>query len=353
MLGNNAKVTKSLNLRRELCACPLVNTHEALKSLQPGQVLEVITDHPPAARDLIPRFCQHRKCPVEVIEEGNLWRILIRRDSDVESDEQTHAPRLELRGVSKSFVSGRTRLDALRTINISVRPGEFLCLVGPSGCGKSTLLNLIAGLETADGGDILVDGQPINGPSGDRVIIFQELALFPWLNVVKNVEFGLKMQGVDKHSRRAKAGELLRLVHLSRFENSYIHQLSGGMKQRVALARALAMEPKILLMDEPFTALDAQTRHLLHLELQEVWLATRKTIVFVTHNVREAVSLADRILVLSARPGRIKKEYRVELARPREDNDTMVSRITEKIMAGLKDEIDKVAREELDRVTGG
>lgn len=345
-----AEVTKSLNLKRERCACPLINTHEALKLLQPGQVLEVITDHRPAAKELIPNFCANRSCPVKVIEEGKLWRILIQRNAGLELIQKTDTARLELHNVSKGYVSARSRLEAIGPINVAVNSGEFICVVGPSGCGKSTLLNLIAGLETDFEGDILIDGQYFNGPSSDRVIIFQELALFPWLNVRKNVEFGLKMKGVSKNDRRDRASELLRLVHLSRFENSFIHQLSGGMKQRVALARALAMEPKILLMDEPFTALDAQTRHLLHLELQEIWLATQNTIIFVTHNVREAVSLADRILVFSARPGLIKKEYHINLMRPRDDNNGTISQITEKIMSELKDEIDKVAKEEIEGV---
>ncbi|MDP1808291.1 MAG: ATP-binding cassette domain-containing protein [Actinomycetota bacterium] len=343
---SDEKITKSLNLKKELCSCPLVNTNEALKSLESGQVLEVITDHPPAAKELIPRFCEFQHCPVSVVEDAGLWRILIKKEMGPSLPETTEL-RLELKDISKGFTSTDSKLDVLRGLNIAVRPGEFICLVGPSGCGKSTLLNLIAGLETPESGDICVDGRPIKGPGSDRVVIFQERALFPWLNVLKNVEFGLKIKRVDKKERRERARDLLRMVHLSRFENSYIHELSGGMKQRVALARALAMEPKILLMDEPFTALDAQTRHLLHLELQEIWLATGKTIIFVTHNVREAVSLADRVIIMSARPARIKKEYQIDLTRPRRDGDRVVSQVTEQIMTELKSEIDKVAREEL------
>lgn len=340
------KITKSLNLKKELCSCPLVNTHEALKSLESGQVLEVITDHPPAAKELIPKFCEHQHCPVNVVEDSGLWRIFIQKESGLSQPEAVE-PRLELKNVTKGFIGKDSSLGVLKNMNISVRPGEFVCIVGPSGCGKSTLLNLIAGLEAPQSGEIMVDGKQVAGAGNDRVMIFQELALFPWLSVIKNVEFGLKMKQVEKKEREERARDLLRMVHLSRFENSQIHEISGGMKQRVALARALAMEPKILLMDEPFTALDAQTRHLLHLELQEIWLATKKTIIFVTHNVREAVSLADRVIIMSSRPARIKKEYQIDLSRPRQDNDRIVSQVTEQIMNELKSEIDKVAREEL------
>lgn len=253
---------------------------------------------------------------------------------------------LELKGVAKKFRAKDGDFAALDPIDISIKKGEFICIVGPSGCGKSTMLNLIAGLQRPDAGRILLNGNEIDGPGSDRVVIFQELALFPWLNVIHNVEFGLKIKGMGKDERRSRARELLRLVHLSKFEGHYLHELSGGMRQRVALARALAIDPKILLMDEPFSALDAQTRHLLHLELQEVWLATHKTIFFVTHNVREAVSLADRVIVMSASPGRIMNEYAIDLKRPRQDNDENVSRITAEIIGELRTEIDKVASKE-------
>jgi NitT/TauT family transport system ATP-binding protein len=255
-------------------------------------------------------------------------------------------PKLRLEDVSRSFKSSSGRLSALENINLEVREGEFLCIVGPSGCGKSTLLNMLAGLDHPTSGTVCRDGKEIKGPGTDRIVIFQELGLFPWLTVRENVEFGMKMQGVDKQSRHERADRYLRLVHLSKFAGSYIHQLSGGMKQRVALARSLATEPEVLLMDEPFAALDAQTRDLLHEELERIWAETRKTIVFVTHNVREAVRLGDRVVLLTFRPGRIKTEFAVHLPRPRhmEDPDLMVQ--AREVQAQLRDEIDKAVKEE-------
>jgi len=196
-------------------------------------------------------------------------------------------------GLSEICLSYRTqkgeRLLALDHINLQVRAGEFVCIVGPSGCGKSTLLHLIAGLHQQTSGQVLIDGKPVQGPGTDRIMIFQEHALFPWLTVGQNVEFGMKMKGVPKAEREEKTRYYLKLVHLAKFEKSYIHQLSGGMRQRVAIARALATEPDVLLMDEPFAALDAQTRDLLHDELERIWSETGRTIIFVTHNVREAI----------------------------------------------------------------
>jgi len=251
--------------------------------------------------------------------------------------------------VSKKFVkNGSNAVHALQDISLEIKEGEFICFLGPSGCGKSTLLNIVAGLEDHDGGSILVDGKAVNGAGPDRVVVFQEAALFPWLTVKKNVEFGLKMLGVEKEERSAIAQKYLQMVHLSRFVDSYPHELSGGMKQRVAIARALAMNPKILLMDEPFAALDAQTRSLLHKELQEIWVETGKTIIFVTHNVAEAACLADRIILFSARPGRIKKEFSVQLARPRVEGDPNLLYLQTEIMRYLGEEIEKVAQEEMD-----
>jgi len=184
-------------------------------------------------------------------------------------------PKVALDAISLSYrTTSGERLLALDKINLEVKPGEFLCIVGPSGCGKSTLLHLIAGLHPQTSGKVLVDGTPVNGPGTDRILIFQELGLFPWLTVGGNVEFGMKMKNVSKAEREEKVQYYLRLVHLSKFRNSYIHQLSGGMRQRVALARALATEPDVLLKDEPFAALDAQTRDLLHDELERIWAET-------------------------------------------------------------------------------
>lgn len=232
-------------------------------------------------------------------------------------------------------------LLALDHINLDVRAGEFLCIVGPSGCGKSTLLHLIAGLQSQTSGQILVDGNPIDGPGTDRILIFQDHGLFPWLTVGKNVEFGMKMKGIPKAERQEKTQHYLRLVHLAKFENSYIHQLSGGMRQRVAIARALATEPDVLLMDEPFAALDAQTRDLLHDELERIWSDTGRTIIFVTHNVREAVRLGDRVVLLTFRPGRVKNEFPVELPRPRSLEDPAVALAARDVLDQLREEINR------------
>jgi NitT/TauT family transport system ATP-binding protein len=224
---------------------------------------------------------------------------------------------LEVRGVSKRFETRRQDTLALQDITLSVRPGEFVCLLGPSGCGKSTLLNVIAGFEKPTSGEMLVGGNPISGPGRDRVVVFQEAALFPWLNVRANVEFGLKLAGVPRAERHERADQYLKLVGLERFQRAFVHELSGGMKQRVQIARSLAVDPEILLMDEPFAALDAQTRDVLQEEIQVIWQRTGKTIVFVTHNVREAVLLADRVVVMSPSPGRIKREIEITLEHPR------------------------------------
>jgi NitT/TauT family transport system ATP-binding protein len=251
-------------------------------------------------------------------------------------------PKLSIAAVSQRFQSSNNGpLLALDNINLQVRLGEFLCIVGPSGCGKSSLLHLIAGLSRPSTGAILLDGSPVNGPGTDRILIFQELGLFPWLTVIENVEFGMKMAGVDKARRLETARNYLRLVHLSKFENSYIHQLSGGMRQRVALARALSTEPDVLLMDEPFAALDAQTRDLLHDELERIWAETGRTIVFVTHNVREAVRLGDRVVLLTYRPGRVKKEFLVDLPRPRQLEEVEVAHAARQILDELREEINK------------
>ena len=258
----------------------------------------------------------------------------------------TQSSKLSLRGVSRCFETPRGVLTALLNIELEVCPGEFLCIVGPSGCRKSTLLNLIAGLDHPTAGEVWMDGRHVDAPGTDRIVIFQELGLFPWLTVRENVEFGLRMNGLAKRKRRARAQHYLRLVHLSQFEESYIHQLSGGMKQRVALARALATEPDVLLMDEPFGALDAQTRDLLHDELERIWRETGQTIIFVTHNVREAVRLGDRVVVLTFRPGRIKNQFYVQLPRPRHLEDPEVALRAREILAQLREEIHKAVEAE-------
>jgi NitT/TauT family transport system ATP-binding protein len=248
-------------------------------------------------------------------------------------------------GLSEICLSYRTqsgeRLLALDNINLQVRPGEFVCIVGPSGCGKSTLLHLIAGLHTQTSGQILIDGKPVQGTGTDRILIFQDHGLFPWLTVGQNVEFGMKMKGVPKAERHERTRHYLQLVHLAKFETSYIHQLSGGMRQRVAIARALATEPDVLLMDEPFAALDAQTRDLLHDELERIWSETGRTIIFVTHNVREAVRLGDRVVLLTFRPGRVKSEFPVDLPRPRSLEDPEVALAARAVLDELRDETNR------------
>jgi NitT/TauT family transport system ATP-binding protein len=256
-------------------------------------------------------------------------------------------PKVSLKNICLEYGTNRKQqLIALDNINLSVGPGEFLCIVGPSGCGKSTLLHLIAGLHSATSGTVLIDDKPIAGPGTDRILIFQELGLFPWLTVQQNVEFGMKMKGVPKAERRERTSYYLRLVHLSQFAESYTHQLSGGMRQRVALARALASEPDVLLMDEPFAALDAQTRDLLHDELERIWSETGRTIIFVTHNVREAVRLGDRVALLTFRPGRVKREYLIDLPRPRQLEDPTVAKSAREILQDLREEINRSLEEQ-------
>jgi NitT/TauT family transport system ATP-binding protein len=254
----------------------------------------------------------------------------------------TATAKVSLQDVSLRYrTEAGAELLALDRINLQVRQGEFLCIVGPSGCGKSTLLHLIAGLQKPTSGSVVVDEEPVSAPGTDRILIFQEHGLFPWLTVGENVEFGMKMKGIPKKERAERTRSYLRLVHLSQFKDNRPHQLSGGMRQRVALARALATEPDVLLMDEPFAALDAQTRDLLHDELERIWAETGRTIIFVTHNVREAVRLGDRVVLLSFRPGRIKREFEVELSRPRHLEEVDVARTAREILDSLRNEINK------------
>jgi NitT/TauT family transport system ATP-binding protein len=243
---------------------------------------------------------------------------------------------LTLRNVSKRFQSRAGETQALKDISIQVGDGEFVVLVGPSGCGKSTLLNLIAGLDQPDSGELWEDDRPIAGPGRDRSVVFQDGALFPWLTALGNVEFGLRQMGMRKKARAERARHFLDKVQLSQFGDSYPHELSGGMRQRVAIARALAPDPEVLLMDEPFSALDAQTREDLYLQLVDLWEDTGKTVVFVTHNVREAVCLANRVILFSARPGRVAAEFPVPLARPRFPDDADVARLAHQISHALR-----------------
>ena len=238
-------------------------------------------------------------------------------------------PILEVSGLSYSYhtISGETK--ALSDISFQVETGEFIAIVGPSGCGKSTLLNIIAGLLEPTAGQILVDGKPIQGTGTDRGVVFQQYALFPWLTVKKNVEFGLKLKGLSKDECDSIAMKYLKMVELEKFADSYPKELSGGMKQRVAIARAYAMNPEVLLMDEPFGALDAQTRTQLQTELLKAWQEENKTCFFVTHDIEEAIVLATRVVIMSARPGRIKEVVDIDIPYPRDQETKMSERFIE------------------------
>jgi NitT/TauT family transport system ATP-binding protein len=229
--------------------------------------------------------------------------------------------KLDVAGVRQVFrpADGRTPVIALERFDLAVDDGEFVCLLGPSGCGKSTVLNIVAGFVRPTEGRVSLDGVDVRGPGRDRGVVFQEHALFPWFRVGQNVEFGLKMAGVPREERARIADRYLDLVGLQPFRHAFPKELSGGMKQRVAIARALAADPKILLMDEPFAALDAQTRRLMQDELTKIWAATGKTILFVTHGIEESLLLADRVVVMSPRPGRIRAVRPVSLPRPRNE----------------------------------
>jgi len=260
------------------------------------------------------------------------------KTGSVSEELQVIAPsKLAIEEVSKSFQTTAGTVLALDRVSLQVNEGEFVCIVGQSGCGKTTLLNIIAGLEMPDSGRVLAGGKPVTGPGRDRLVMFQESALFPWLNVFGNVLFPLKLKPqLTNKDRRDVAKYYLELVDLTRFERSNIHELSGGMKQRVALARALAPNPRILLMDEPFAALDALTREQFYGDLQKIWKERKKTIVFVTHNVREAACLGDRVLLFSPHPGRIQEEFVVDLPRPRDINTAALVGYSSKIMRALK-----------------
>ncbi len=255
---------------------------------------------------------------------------------------------IQIKNVSKTFENKeeRSSYTVFENINLDVKSGEFISLLGPSGCGKSTLLNIVAGLDSASTGEVTADNKVITAPGSDRGVVFQEAALMPWMTVLENVMFALKKK-MNKEEAKKRAIEYLKLVHLSKFINSYPHELSGGMKQRVSIARALAMDPSILLMDEPFGALDEQTRSTLHKEVQYIWEATRKTIVFVTHNIRESILLSDRIILMGTRPGGIIGEFDVDLPRPRKQSSTEFVELEEKIMSQLAGEIEKVMKEEM------
>ena len=263
-------------------------------------------------------------------------------------DVGTERPKLSLRGVGKIYRNARgEKVQAVENVGLDVAPGEFVCLLGPSGCGKSTLLNMFAGLDRPTAGEVLIDGRPVRGPGPDRTVLFQEPALFPWMSVVRNVEFAMKLIGVPRSERRDRAMFWLSKVQLGRFADAQPHELSGGMRQRAALARALACDPEVLLADEPFAALDAQTREILQDELQRVFQETGKTVVFVSHNVREAAFLADRVVMMSAPPGTVVVERNVTAPRPRSYEDPALSRIVREIHEHLIKEVEKVVASEI------
>ena len=249
--------------------------------------------------------------------------------------------KLETRDIVKYFKHESHNLMALGGVNLQVEDGDFVCLVGPSGCGKSTFLRIIAGLETPDEGQVIFDGKPVTNTGPERIMVFQEGALFPWLKVQDNVEFGLKMAGIPKEERAQISKRYLDMMQLTKFADSFTYQLSTGMKQRVAIARALVMDPDVLLMDEPFAALDAQTRDLLLVEMQLIWEKTKKTILFVTHNVAEAAVLGTKVAVFSNRPSKIKKQIPVDFKRPRLAEDENLAGLQQEILSELRPEVKK------------
>ena len=248
-------------------------------------------------------------------------------------------PKLSFRNVTKTFDGERQNTLALSDFNLDIHPSEFVCLVGPSGCGKTTALNLAAGFIRPDSGQVLLDGKPVEKPGPDRAVVFQEHALFPWMTVRKNIEFALEMIKKPQAERKIITNFYLKLVRLDTFEHSYIHELSGGMKQRVQIARSLAIAPAVYLMDEPFAALDALTRDELYEEIQRILAQTKQTVLFITHNIREAVILGDRVVVMAgANPGRVRTDFIVDLPRPRSFESPGVAQLISKTMAALKAE---------------
>ena len=254
---------------------------------------------------------------------------------------------IEIRGLSKVFSSDKRRVVALESLDMEVVDGEFVCLLGPSGCGKTTVLRIVAGLEPATGGSVKVHGKQVSSAGPERGMVFQEFALFPWRTVRRNIEFGLEIRGVPEAKRGEISTKLIDLVGLKGFEDAHPDELSGGMRQRVGIARALANEPAVLLMDEPFGSLDAQTRNLMQKELLRIWSATKKTVLFVTHSVDEAVFLADRIMVMTARPGKIREVIPVSLPRPRDRTSAEFIAVRGKVLAELDEEFEKARKTEL------
>jgi NitT/TauT family transport system ATP-binding protein len=277
-------------------------------------------------------------------------------DFSLASERVTAQPKIEFERVSKQFTvrnegkqRGAVQFTALDDVSFSVKLGEFLVVVGPSGCGKSTLLDLLAGLTTPTSGRILLDGKPITGPGMDRGVVFQQYALFPWRTALENVEFGLELRKLKPKERREVARGFLDLVGLSGFENRHPHELSGGMKQRVAIARSLAYDPDVLLMDEPFAALDQQTREILQGELARIWQTSKKTIIFITHGIDEAVCLGERVAIMTSRPGRIKTI--IDIPESLKYSEDVRSRpeygaVRHEVWSGLRDEVQRAQEQE-------
>jgi NitT/TauT family transport system ATP-binding protein len=256
-------------------------------------------------------------------------------------------PCIDIRDLFKTFVKGRKEVRALAGFTLAVPDAQFVCLLGPSGCGKTTVLRILAGLETKSGGMVKVKGREVSRAGSDRGMVFQEFALFPWRTVRKNIEFGLEIRNMPEAERRKLSSKYIDLVGLGGFEDAHPNELSGGMKQRVGIARALANEPAVLLMDEPFGSLDAQTRNLMQKELLRIWSATKKTILFVTHSVDEAVFLADRIVVMTARPGKVREDIVVDLPRPRDRTSRDFISVRGRVLAELDEEFEKARAKEL------
>jgi NitT/TauT family transport system ATP-binding protein len=269
----------------------------------------------------------------------------------------TATTKVEARHLNKSFQNRQTReaIEVLRDINVSVSPCEFLTIVGPSGCGKTTLLRIFAGLIPASNGDVMYDGVAINGPSTRMGFVFQSDNLMPWRTVADNVGLGPELRGENKRSYQPRVESLLELVGLAGFGGYYPHQLSGGMRQRVNLARALAIEPDVLLMDEPFAALDAQTREIMQAELLRIWNATHNTVIFITHQIDEAVFLADRLMIMSARPGRVQEMIPIEIERPRSlemKRDPRFTKIADHVWHGIERQVRAAIKEEQETIVG-
>jgi NitT/TauT family transport system ATP-binding protein len=253
---------------------------------------------------------------------------------------------LQINNINKQFNNQKVVSDVLTNINLDIKEGEFVSILGPSGCGKSTLLSIVAGLTKPTSGEVLLGGNPIKKPGKDRGMVFQQAALFPWMTVEENVMFPLRKE-MKKSDTREVAHRYLQMVQLSNYTKHSPHELSGGMQQRVAIARALSMNPKVLLMDEPFGALDEQTRSRLHHELERIWLETKKTILFVTHSISESIKLSDRIIVMGTRPGVVLEDIQVTIPRPRRSHPQAFAELEQRIMKLLQLEIDKVVKEEL------